>query len=241
MMFGRSILSVGALLALLATFGLAEDAKKKDEKPNGKSSVIKSKVEPAHRAAAIDFAAVLGLDFDSLSGLGARIDQGRKAADPVGLLNAAQELAAAEKVSGKKAALTAQKLREEAVKLAKLRGHSKELKALSLLVKDGSTAKDLDTLAASAAKREAAEAKALAAGEKARGTTFLKVENYTPITATIYVNGTPVGYVGGNAYYSFYLGKKYDTVVLEASGVGGHWGPRVIAGYFDNYTWTLTP
>ena len=61
------------------------------------------------------------------------IEHCRTAADPVGLAAAAKELAVAEAVSGKKAAVTSATISKEAIDLAKLRNSSQELSAVAYL------------------------------------------------------------------------------------------------------------
>ena len=102
---------------------------------------VESKAEKYQSAAGIDFAGSFGLSFPSLTTLGARIEQARQAADPVGLAQAANELLIAEKVSGKKAPISADDLRKQAVKMALNRQRSSELQAVALLTSDAAEIK----------------------------------------------------------------------------------------------------
>ena len=87
--------------------------------------------------ATIDFSSALELNYASLATLGSRIEQCQTGSpDPVGLAAAAHELAIAEKVSGKKAKLTAAGLLEEAIHMATVRDDSSELKGIIHYVKN---------------------------------------------------------------------------------------------------------
>jgi len=224
------------LLTGLATLGMADETKKSADP---KEKAITPKGETRHLAAAINFNKELGLEFDSLKTLGTRIDQARSAPDPVGLLGAAQELAAAEKASGKHSTLTAETLTKEAVDLARLRSNSKELKAAAALVHDEKTAKDLESEASKAEKREADQAKAFKSGEKTRGTDVLRVVNETPYYAYVYVNGTLVATTPPYTQADYLIFMKYDTVVLTAAVGGVVYGPDVITGNYDLFRYTL--
>ena len=96
-------------LTLLA-FGLMSvaggDEPKKDDPAAADKEKIDTKATPRPSAAAIKFRKELALPLSSLSTLGSRIDSARRAHDPVALAHTANELATAEKVSGKKASLT---------------------------------------------------------------------------------------------------------------------------------------
>src|SRR5262249_12442816 len=116
-----------ALVPILAAVPLCpaeEPTKPKD------MAVVDSKVEKKPLAASVDFRKELNLPYPSLGTLGSRIDSARKAPDPVSLAHSANELAVAEKVSGKKASLTSNQVLKEAQELAKLRRQEAELKAL---------------------------------------------------------------------------------------------------------------
>jgi hypothetical protein len=92
--------------------------------------VVSSKAVQERVAASVNFQKELGLSYPSLRTLGARIDAARQAPDPVTLAHAASELDVAEKVSGKKASITAPEILAEAAKLASLRKQEAELKAV---------------------------------------------------------------------------------------------------------------
>lgn len=180
MLARRSVIGLGLLLVGLASAGLAADDRPRD-KPKAERKVIESKAQKHQPATAVAFASAFDLPFESLLTLGERIEQARRAADPVGLGLAAKELALAEQVSGKKASLTSAALMKEAAALAKARQSAAELKAVCLL-HDGEsnedTKKELETAAAKA-------------GERPRGVVgMLEVRNDDPgHDVWIYING----------------------------------------------------
>jgi hypothetical protein len=220
---------------LLPVLGLAALAWGAPEE--GKAKTFKVKSTEQNSATTIDFSREYGLPFESLIGLGARIEQARCSADPVGLASAANELAVAEQVSGKKASLTADALRKEAVELAKLRGDSQELKAVAMLAP--LVGGELQKLAKAAATREADELAAAKEGAQSKGIfEVLDVHNHSEVWAFIYVNGRYFGRVApyGHGHYHVHL---HGEVVLDARGALGHsWHEHVHEDY-DTYTFEL--
>src|SRR5689334_18864141 len=101
---GRAGLALLGCLAL-ACFVPAEQPKPADPASQDKQ-VDSSKAVRRKPAASVNFRKELGLPFATLGTLGSRIDAARRAPDPVALAHAANELAVAEKVSGKQASLT---------------------------------------------------------------------------------------------------------------------------------------
>src|SRR5262249_14902491 len=106
---GVSLVACGCLLAALSSRAVGGDDKGETKVPK-KATKIETKSKAAETALTVDFAKELGLSFPTLTTLGARIEQARQQADPVALGLAARELKVAEKVSGKQAAVTADKL-----------------------------------------------------------------------------------------------------------------------------------
>ncbi len=227
------------LLALVIGAGALVSGTSADDKKPAGATKIEIKPEKYVPATTINFGGELGLPFESLTTLGVRIETARRSSDPVELTAAAIELAAAEKVAGKKASLTAEALLKEALETAKLRGNSKELKMIAQLVKDEKTAKDLESEATKAEKREKEEAEALKSGEKTRGTRYLRCINYCGEGVNVYVDGSFIGHIHAYQERTFYLGMKYRAVKLYARHSRIHWGPRYIEGDYDNYTWEL--
>ena len=229
----RASLIVCALVLTLGSIGVSQDTKGGPGKP------ITVKGEPTVLANTIDFSGDLGLAFDSLTGLGLRIEQARNAGDPIGLANAANELAVAEQVARKKTRLTADDLMKEAMETARVRDQSTELKAMSLIVKDDAKAKELADLSEKAATRETAEAKAFKEGEKPRGATNLKVFNYIEVAVSVQVNGQALGIVKPFEERTFTINKKTAAVKLFGRGGKKTWGPSYIEGDYDTFTWNL--
>lgn len=165
------------------------------EKPAAKDIEIKTTGVERVVATTVDFQKSLNITFASLTSLGARIEQSRLAADPVGLATAAKELEVAEKVSGKKAAITAVELQKQAIELATIRDSSLELSAVALLVADASAA-ELQKLATAAKKNEADRLAALNSGEEPKGDFhWMHVHNHHAHPVQVYHNGYHAGHV----------------------------------------------
>lgn len=204
-------LSLSTVLCGIASAEDGSDASRKEPK------TFKATVEEQPSANTIDFAAALELPFQSLTTLGARIEQARRNADPVGLMNTARELAVAEELSGKKAPLTAAELEKEAVELAKLRSNPPELKAVALMVDNQETKKALKQAIEQAEKREAEEAAALEAGERPKHLVGdLIVDNHTHHWADIRVNGSFRGSVAPHGHEHFRVRSYRDQTILDA-------------------------
>jgi len=230
-------LAIVAILGLVAS-GLSPTAQGQPKKEGKK---IEAKMEAGTPAASVNFSKELGLEFVSLTTLGGRIAAARVVADPVALAAAAQELAAAEKASGKTAAINSADLLKEAVQLAKIRFTPSELKAVSYLAKD----KSLLAVAEKADKAMQDQIKARQAGETSRGIQgTLHVDSRVQgVWLRVYVDGRFVGNVSpyGDSY--FYIGQTpWETTYLSASSFDGsmNWN-RPVGGAVGDYHWTLTP
>lgn len=203
-----------------------------------------SQAEDYTSAASIDFAAKLDLGFRSLATLGARIEQCRQAPDPVGLAAAAEELAVAEKVSGKQAGVTAEELRKSAIELAKLRGDQHELQAVAMLTGDRTAKKELQTEATKAAAR-AEELKAAAeAGEKSKGIYGqLIIDNQSHYHVDIFYNGRSVGYANGHGHAHLHIHDHSHSHVFDlvAKDHHGHYWRKHVHGDYNNFHWTIHP
>jgi hypothetical protein len=230
---------LGALLlagcVVLAGIGMTSA---QDKKPVATEKKVEGvKAEKYTPASTIDFGGALGLSFPSLTSLGGRIEAARRAPDPVALTADGLELAAAEKVSGKKADLTSETVLKEAVDLAKVRSHSQELRMVAELLKDDPAAKDLRAEADKAATREREEeAKSPEAG---RGASYLRVVNRTHEGLDIYVNGEFLGHVREHQRETFPIHMRHEHVRLFAKHHHRTWGPAHIEGHYDTYTWEL--
>jgi hypothetical protein len=223
-----------ACVGLVAAGGLVPQAKAADEKK------VESKSEKYTSAATINFGGQLGLPFESVANLGARIEAARRQSDPVSLAVLGLELAAAEKVAGKKADLTSDALLKEAVSTAKLRANSKELLMVAQLLKDDKAAKELTAEADKAAKRENDEAEAAKSGEAPRGAQYLRVHNDFHEGVQIYVDGQQVGWVRPGARETFYIHKHHRHFTLFARHHHRTWGPVEVEGQFETYHWRIT-
>lgn len=230
-------------LAMLANTATAADDKAPTAKP-GELLTIRSKLEPCVMASTIDFRKATGLPFSSLLSLGSRIQQAKEAADPVCLANCARELAVAEQVSGKNAAITAKSILDEAVSLAEIRGDSTELKAVALLAGDAKIKGKLDSLATEAAEREANARKAAKEGEASREIHgSLTVCNHTDECLNIYVGGRFVGEVHAGESASFHVHDHNHYTQLSAYCVedGELVKSAYSHGHNHNVSWEIDP
>jgi hypothetical protein len=211
-----------------------------DEKDAKQGQTIETKAAKRASAAATNFASALGLGLERLQTLGARIDQARRAPDPVALALLAKELAVAEEVAKKQARLKAGDLLKEAVEVAKARNRPEELRVVALLA-NGDAKDEL----ARQADRADKQIEARKSGERQKGIqNVLHVDNRTGYYITIYVNWIRRGTVGPWGDIYVYVGDSpYDTTVLagDAEGTPYYWGPKLVSGSVNNYTWTLNP
>ncbi len=215
-----------------------------DDKAGGKKGQTgEAKPHTGTLATTIDWGKTLGLNFPSLTTLGARIEQARSQADPVGLAAAAKELAAAETVSGKNAAITAADLLKEATELAKFRFDANELKAVALLIGDGADSLDLLGEAKKAAKFHAEQRKARQAGETTRGIRGqVRFDSRVDAFISCYVNGRYVGSMGPVGDVFCFVGDPgYLSTHLYARSNDGRFWRMTAHGDYDSFHWTLYP
>jgi uncharacterized protein (TIGR03000 family) len=207
---------------------------------------INSTATKRSTAAAVKFRKELGLPLATLNTLGSRIDAARRAHDPVALANAASELDAAEKASGKKASLTALALARESAELAKLRRQETELRSL-VAVQQQITGTD-DTL--TVLKNILSEAKAQAAADSAsiranQEPTWkprtIVVNNYTTQYIDVWCNGFYKVQVAPGMAQSFVIEHRWNPVVLTGDGDEDEttFGPVNLWGRFNKYTWNI--
>jgi hypothetical protein len=240
----RRTILVGAFLAGACVLSPWAISGEKGGLPKAKAIELTDTPKTQESATTVNFAKAFGLGFDSLNTLGTRIEAARKQADPVSLAGAANELAVAEQVSGKKASLTSDTLMKEAAELAKTRHHSSELKAVSLMAHGNEAiAKDLTTAAAIADKKEKeliAEAKE---GGKTRGIMgTLHADSRVNATVFVYVDGRFVGSMGPFGDIYPYLGQTaWETTHLFARSNDGRTWHRNISNAVNNYHWILLP
>src|SRR5262249_44832567 len=184
------------------------------------------------------------LPFQSLNTLGSRIDAARRAPDPVALAQAANELAVAEKVSGKTASLTSSQVLGEAAELASLRKKVAELRAVlqvsnQVAFRADQVASLRDQIALvqqeARADKEAFDRNL----EPTAGPRQVVVNNYTTQHIDVYVNGFLKTQVQPGSTQVLTVEHRWNPTVLKGYGDvdGQTWGPRYIWGRFTKYTW----
>lgn len=212
-------------------------------KAGGTKKVMKleSKAEQGKSALTVNFAKELDLGFPSLATLGARIEQARSQSDPVSLAFAARELAVAEKVSGKQAAVTSGELIKEAIETAKHRYDATELKALALIADKSS--KELKGLAEKAHVAAVEAQKARESGEKTRGIQGrLHADSRVGTTIDVFVDGRHVGTMRPFGDIFPYIGQTpWETTYLSARSRDGRSWSRAVRGATGDYHWILYP
>jgi hypothetical protein len=223
----------------------AQQAKTADD--TGKDEeVVKSKAIPTPAASSINFRRELKLPFDSLSTLGSRIDAARRKPDPVALAHAANELATAEKVSGKKASLTSKQLAKDAAELAGLRKQESELNAVlhvneQMMMEQDNITKIKNDIAAAKAQIEADKESINRNLEPTWKPRKVVVNNYTTEYLDIYVNGNYKTQVQPGMQQTIVIEHRWNPTILKAFGNEdiNTYGPRYIWGRFDKYTWNI--
>jgi hypothetical protein len=197
--------------------------------------VIEAKAEKGKPATEIMFCHEFNLPFTSLCTLGGRIEAARMSPDPITLANCAQELAIAEKASGKKASLTSEALMKEAVELAMKRQIEAELKAISVMTTDDNTRQKLADLQKQPAPGER---------DRTRGVREnLVIRNNSSQYVCVHYNGRELGEVPPGTTRTFrhihdFSGDHFD---LDGYGCqGGRWRLHR-HGDFNTFTWTLNP
>jgi uncharacterized protein (TIGR03000 family) len=213
--------------------------------PEDKQAVT-SKPTPRTAASSVNFRKELNLPFDSLSTLGTRIESARRKPDPVALVHAANELAVAEKVSGKTASITSQQVAQEAAELAAMRRQEKELQAVlqvseQMAVQERNISLMQDSLAAARAQIQADKEAVAQNQEPTWKPSQVVVNNYTTQYLDIYVNGYYKVQVAPGMQQTFAIEHRWNPTVLKAYGNEdiNTWGPRYIWGRFTKYTWNI--
>jgi uncharacterized protein (TIGR03000 family) len=236
-------ISAGARVRVSFVDEPKEDDTKGKEKDR---QVVTTKAEKRVAATTVNFKKELGLPFDSLGTLGARIEAARRKPDPVALAHTASELAVAEKVSEKKASVTSKLLLAESAQLAALRRQVAELKAV-FAVHQQIANEDTDInywntqigLADGIAKRESQAV--LKNSLPTDAPRKILLNNYTTQYIDLWVNGYLKMQVppGGSSWCV--IEHKFNPTTLTAYGNEDNavWGPRQIYGAFTTYTWNL--
>jgi len=238
----RNLVCLAAAFSIV-TVGICDEPSQPGQKEiQLKSTLAKDAKKCACVACTINFGKELGVPLEYLSGLGHRIHDARLSPDPVELAMAAQSLAVAEKVAGKKASLTSDQVLKEAVTLGRLRGISVELAALTSIVTDESTREELGKEMTAAKMREEEAAAALESGERTRallGT--LTVANHSGECLRIMVSGRYCGTVhGGQTMYMHVHDHNHHT---ELEAICEHDGEVVstacVEGHQHQYYWHI--
>lgn len=233
-MFRNFVACVAVLIA--APFLIAADKEEKEVH----CTYAKEKVKTCGVACRVNFTKELGVPLDYLSSIGHRIAEARSSADPVELALCSQALAVAEGVSGKKASVTADQVKTEALNIAKLRGISTELSALALIVGDAKA--DLEKQAALAKKREAEAKAALESKEDTKaliGT--LVVSNHSDECLRIFVSGRFCGEVHAGQAAQFHVHDHNNPTTLEAycEEDGELVGSKYVFGHQHYFNWCI--
>jgi hypothetical protein len=240
---GAGLALLGCLI--LTCLVLGGQDKKEDPAAQDKE-VISTKMTQQPSAASVNFRKELNLPFATLGTLGSRISAARRAADPVALAHAANELNVAEQVSGKKASLTSAAVLKEAAELASLRRQAAELQAVQRVAQQVATEQETVNLLkneiALAQQSTKAYQDALAQNqEPTSAPRQIIVNNYTTQYLTIYISGYYMGELLPGASQVYSVEARYNPVTVKALGNDDaeQWGPSYIWGRFKKYTWNI--
>jgi hypothetical protein len=245
MRFDRATAGLSLLgLVIAACFTLADEPGKGSVPDD--QEIVSSKSTQKKAAASVNFGKQLDLPFNSLHTLGTRVDAARRAHDPVALANSANELAVAEKVSGKKADVTSSELLKESAELAKLRRQDKELQAVlkvsEQLQAESNDIASMNDILTMTKQQIAADKAAINTNlEPTWSPRTVVVNNYTPQYLDIFVNGNYKVQVAPGMQQSFLIEHRWNPTILTAYGNEDSvtWGPRYIWGRFKKYTWNI--
>jgi hypothetical protein len=237
-------------LTLLTFFSLvaldrADDSQKQDQSAQDQQ-VIKSQAVQRTPASSVNFRKELNLPYGSLSTLGPRIDQAARTGDPVTLAHAANELAVAEKVSGKKANMTSHQVLKQAADLAKLRKQEAELRAVLQV----STQVEEEQAMVASLKQDVKDAQAETQAyqdsmrnnnEPTKAPRLVVVNNYTAQYVDVSVNGYYRTQIPPGSSQTLTIDHPWNPTVLTAYGNDDsmQWGPNYLWGRFHKYTWNI--
>ncbi|MDB5389374.1 MAG: hypothetical protein JWM11_5020 [Planctomycetaceae bacterium] len=247
-MLRQSIFSLMTLSATLVAMSVTAQAA--DTKAAEPPKVSPASAESKARVAEItptDIGKSLQLSLPNVATLGQRIGAARKAPDPVTLALLAVELDAMEKISGKKAKLTADALTKEAIGLVKMRHRHTELLAVSAILAGKEGAGELPELAKKAESDHDARKKAQLDGIEKKGLHTLTVVNFTGMFVHIHVHGVHHGEVAPHSQRTFHLHEHYhfqNSIHLSAHAFRNgeeieweafdHFSPKA-----EHFTWRL--
>jgi hypothetical protein len=236
-----------ALACLALTSASATQPPNAGQQPTSEDQQdVRTQVTHQVGAASVNFRKELNLPFPTLGTLGARISSARRTPDPVAMAHAANELAVAERVSGKKATLTSTQVMKEAGQLAALRRQQTEMQAVLQVAQQ--TEAESDVVAS--LRKQIADAEADVKANRAAvnrneepGFTprTLVVDNTTAQFVDVFVNGFYKMQVAPGEVGTCMIEHRYNPVVLTAYGNddADNWGPRYIWGKFHRYTWNI--
>jgi hypothetical protein len=231
-------------VVILVPLDRAQDPKKNE--PAEDRQVVKSQAVPQTPASSVNFRKELNLPFQSLNTLGPRIDAARRAPDPVALAHAANELAVAEKVSGKSAGLTSSQVLGEAAELAKLRKQVAELQAVlhvsnQVEFRADQVASLREQIALAQGQAKADKEAFDRSQEPTSAPRQVVVNNYTTQHIDVYVNGFLKTQVQPGSTQVLTIEHRWNPTVLKGYGDvdSQTWGPRYIWGRFTKYTWNI--
>jgi hypothetical protein len=240
--------SMFAGIMALLSFGLVSPTGGQPPKEGAAQDkqVVTSKATPRPAPSTVNFRKELNLPFDSLSTLGSRIEAAERKPDPVALAHAANELAVAEKVSGKTASITSKQLAQEAAQLAAMRRQEKELQAVlqvsqQMAMEEQNIKLTQDALASTRAQIKADKEAVAQNQEPTWKPRQVVVNNYTTQYLDIYVNGYYKVQVAPGMQQTFAIEHRWNPTVLKAYGNEdlSTIGPRYIWGRFTKYTWNI--
>jgi len=203
---------------------------------------IKTTPTKSTPAVSIKFRKDLNLPFNPLNTLGSRIDTARRAGDPVALVNAANELAMAESVSGKTTSLTSKKLLAEAAELASLRRQASEMKAVLHASDQIVLAEQQVTQLKRLIELDKSVKRKIGMGEEpGPGPRTVIVNNYTTQYVDVQVNGYLKGQVLPGTTQTFTIEQIWNPIVLKGWGDADEstFGPVVLQGRWNKYTWNI--
>lgn len=244
-MRGALLLSVCCLILALppSPFSAvqAEDASSNETPDVVRSSLTNDRAPSSVDALTLNFRKELGVALDYLIPLGRQISDARTSPDPVALAFAANNLAVAERVAGKRAALTADAVLAEAIELAKLRLRAPELTAMALLVGDPKLQAEFRELADAAKQADEARRLELEEGIESKAVHgFVYVTNHTCEHLTIYIDGAAVGCVPPHQRAAFSVCAPERCNLLEAYCPAGCLiRKRLIHGHRSHVRWHI--
>ncbi len=240
------LVTIGSALAGLTLLTWYCPAQGPDKTTPGELDLktVRSYAEPRTPPTAVNFNKALKLPWSSLKTIGSRLHQAEQCGDPVAMAHAASELSVAEKVSGKKAAVTATSVLKDSAKLAKLRKDPTELKAVQQVAKQIHGEKNL----LAELQNDIAQAEDAAAKQDKAATQLppqnpvaysILIENYTDEPISVFMNGRLQLTIQPSQKRFLAFMQQPAPVVLHAYSVDYKWGPRNLYETMRFYTWVL--